>query len=787
MRCQNTMRLSKLLFVTFFAVTFVHLASADTANFESNWCFLKGDVTGAEKPGFDDSGWRKLDVPHDWSIEGPFDRDNPTGRGGAYLPAGIGWYRKSFTLDADAKDKRIFIDFDGVMANSDVWINGMHLGKRPNGYVSFRYELTGHLNFGKGVTNVLAVRADNSIQPASRWYTGSGIYRHVYLTIENPVHIGHWGVFVTTPQVTDNEATVRVATSIFNQSDAAQTVTLKTTIVDDAGADVATSETPVQIEAGKTEQVSQDLEITHPKRWDIDDPTLYTVDSTVLDGQTLLDAEKTPLGIREFEFKADTGFWLNGRNVKIKGVCLHHDCGGLGSAVPKRAWERRLARLKAVGVNAIRTAHNPVNPELLDLCDEMGFVVLHEVLDTWTAAKNHAEKGYNLHFKKWGLIDSRDTVLRDRNHPSIVIYSTGNEIRDNLRSKTGVDQFLALRDLYHELDPTRPVTQAIFRPNQNGIYDNGFAELMDVVGQNYRPNEIVAAHRDKPSRKILSTENGHSRRSWLLLRDNPFYAGQFLWTGIDYLGEANWPYICWGESLFDRTCTPRPRAFQRQSWWSEKPMVHIARRETDAGGGGDSSGRYELCSNWTPRDFDTYDEATIEVYSDCDEVEVFLNGQSQGAKPKPADDSPRVWRMYFDPGTIKAVGKNNGQVVATHELKSAGQPASIKLSADRQTFTHDWDDVVYVTVDVLDAKGIECPWAENLMNFEISGPGVIAAVDNGNRISHESFQRPQRRAYHGKCFAVIRATEDGGTITLKASSDGLKSDSISIDVGPTKK
>lgn len=781
------MKLMRSLFISLFVSVLVNVSMAETTDFESDWRFLKDDVVGAEKPDFDDSAWRVLDVPHDWSIEGPFNQDNPTGRGGAYLPAGIGWYRKAFTLGAEVKDKHIFVDFDGVMANSDVWINGVHLGKRPNGYVSFRYELTDHLNFGEDRTNVLAVRADNSIQPASRWYTGSGIYRHVYLTIENSIHIDHWGLFVTTPQITDDEALVRVTTSLINQAETAQTVTLQTTIMDDAGADVTTTETSLKIEPGKAKKVSHDLKVVNPKRWDIDHPTLYTVESKVLEGEELMDSERTVLGIRRFKFEADTGFWLNGKNIKLKGVCLHHDCGGLGSAVPKRAWERRLERLKTVGVNAIRTAHNPVNPEFLDLCDQMGFVVLHEVLDTWTAAKNHAEKGYNLHFKQWGLIDSRDVILRDRNHPSIMIYSTGNEIRDNLRSKAGVDQFIELRDLYHKLDPTRPVTQAIFRPNQNGIYDNGFAELMDVVGQNYRPNEIVAAHLDKPSRKILSTENGHSRRSWLLLRDHPFYSGQFLWTGIDYLGEANWPFICWGESLFDRTCTPRPRAFQRQSWWSDKPMVHIARRESDAGGGGDASGRYELCSNWTPRDFDTYDEATIEVYSNCDEVEIFLNGKSQGTKSKPADDSSRIWQMYFDPGTIKAIGKNDGRVVATHELESAGKPTTIRLSADCRQLTHDWDDVAYVTVDILDVNGIECPWAEHLIDFEISGPGAIAAVDNGNRISHESFQASQRRAYHGQCFAVIRATDNSGEITLKASCEGLESTTLSIDVGPMRK
>lgn len=781
------MRFMKSVLILILLTALLSHAAATEPAFESDWRFVKSDATGADNPAFDDSAWRTVDVPHDWSIEGPFDRDNPTGRGGAFLPTGIGWYRKTFTLPAEARQKKVFIEFDGVMANSEVWINGTPLGKRPYGYVSFRYELTGHLNFGKDSTNILAVRADNSSQPASRWYTGAGIYRHVRLVVENPMHIDHWGIFVTTPEVSASKATVHIETTLINQSDKTQTVTLQTTIQGTNGKAAGAAEASQTIEAGKTLTLQQDIAVANPQLWTIEDPVLYTVDSKVLDAGKLLDEATTPLGIRQFKFEAATGFWLNGKNMKLKGVCLHHDCGGLGAAVPIRAWERRLEKLKEVGVNAIRTAHNPVSPEFLDACDRLGLVVLHEVLDTWTAAKNHAEKGYNLHFKKWALIDTRDTVLRDRNHPSIILYSTGNEIRDDLSSKTGVDQFIQLRDLYHELDPTRPVTQAIFRPNHSGLYDNGFAELMDVVGQNYRVKEIIAAHKDKPSRKILSTENGHGLDTWLPLRDHAFYSGQFLWTGIDYLGEANWPNIAWAESLFDRTCSPRPKAFQRQSWWSDAPMVHIARRESDAGGGGDTSARYELCSNWTPRDFDTYDEATIEVYSNCDEVEVFLNGQSQGVKPRPANDSPRNWKMYYDKGVIKAVGKNNGKIVATHELQSAQKPAAIKLSVDRAKLTHNWDDVSYVTVEVVDENGVKDPWAENMIRFEISGPGVIAAVDNGNKASHESFQASERRAYHGTCFAIIRATDASGKITLKASSNGLESATIIIEAIPRTK
>lgn len=752
-----------------------------TDSFERDWKFIQQDAEEAQAVDFDDSAWRTVRIPHDWSIEGPFDRDNPTGRGGAYLPAGIGWYRKTFTLPAEYEGRRVYIEFDGIMANSDVWINGAHVGRRPFGYVSLVYDLTDHIKFGGD--NVIAVRADNSVQPASRWYTGAGIYRHARLTIVDPVHVSPWGVFVTTPEITDDKAAVKIRTKVLNRSDREREITLQSRVLDPHGREVVRAQSTRLIPAGAAEEFTQQGDAANPLRWDIDSPRLYRVETALLEkGRVLDDGVSTPFGIREFEFKADTGFWLNGRNLKIKGVCLHHDAGGLGAAVPAAAWERRLKELKKIGVNGIRTAHNPFDPTFLDLCDRLGFVVLHEVLDTWTAAKNHAEKGYNLYFNDWWQKDTADTVLRDRNHPSIILYSAGNEIRDNLRSEEGFEQFTALRDLYHQLDPTRPVTMAVYRPNQFRVYDSGFAELMDVVGQNYRVREILRAHRQKPERKILSTENSHDRDSWLDLRDNAFYAGQFLWTGIDYLGESDWPQVVWSEALLDRTAAWRPRAFQRQSWWSDKPMVHIARRESVSGGGGVRSGAGELCSNWTPRDFDAYDEAVVEVYSNCEEVELFLNGESQGSKLLPDDASPRVWEMYFEEGAIRAEGRSGGETVAVHELKSAGDPVAIKLSVDREQLQNEWDDVAAVTVTVVDEEGAACPWADEMITFDVSGPGEIVAVDNGDPISRDAFRGNQRRTYHGQCIAVIRAAAPDGTIEIKATAENLESDTLTIRI-----
>jgi len=759
-----------------------------TSSFDSDWRFLKGDAPGAEKADFDDGAWRKLDLPHDWSIEGPFDEKNPTGGAGGFLPAGVGWYRKHFSLPIGFQEQRVFIDFDGVMANSDVWINGFHLGKRPYGYVSFRYELTGHLNFGNDKPNVISVRADNSGQPASRWYTGAGIYRHVRLVVTNAVHLEHWGTFVSTPQVSSEQATLRVQSEVINQSQSAQTVSIHVEVFDPNGRVVQTTETkPQNINAGAMSSFTQDLAIRNPQLWDLDHPNVYRVVARLREGKTTVDDETVRFGIREFHFDADTGFWLNGRNFKVKGVCLHHDASASGAAVPLRAWERRLEMLKQLGVNAIRTAHNPPAPEFLDLCDRMGFIVMDELFDCWTVAKNPYD--YHLYFKEWSNIDVRDIMRRDRNHASVIIYSAGNEIHDTPKSEMAKQILTSLVATFHENDSTRPVTQALFRPNVSHDYDNGLADILDVVGQNYRENEILAAHRQKPSRKILGTENGHDRTVWLPLRDNPPYAGQFLWSGIDYLGESRaWPTIAYNSGLLDRTGTPRPLAFQRQSWWSDQPMVYIARRvapaqllPTDPGYGTPAQERRPqvLFSDWTPRNIEAHDE-NVEVYSNCEQVELFLNGTSLGAKPRPADDSPRVWNVPFAPGTLRATGSNGGRAIANYELRTAGKPSQILLAADRGTIAATWDDVSYVTVTVADPNGVIVPNAQDLVTFKIAGPGIIAAVDSADNNSHEPFQASERRAYQGRCFVMIKSTSASGRITLAASAQGLKSSSITI-------
>jgi len=841
LKCSGSRYLPALIAVLFlFAVSaFADKPSNRTQSFDSAWKFYKGDLPGAEQPAFDDRAWRTVDVPHDWSIEGPFSETNLTGGAGGFLPAGVGLYRKNFTLSEMDSNRCFFVEFDGVMANSEVWINGHSLGKRPYGYVGFGYELTGHLHFGNDRTNVLAVRADTSAQPASRWYTGAGIYRHVRLVCVNTVHLTENGVFVTTSPVTTltmrpgkptPKAAVQIEASVTNESGSRHEITLQTTLIAPDGKPVAINETKTSSSGGP---IIQQIILTNPELWNLNNPKLYRAVCQIRDGEKILDAQTASFGIRDARFDADTGFWLNGKNFKIKGVCLHHDGGAFGAAVPLDVWKQRLATLKSLGVNAIRTAHNPPAPEFLDLCDRMGFLVMDEFFDCWTVAKNSYD--YHLYFNEWSKTDERDSIWRDRNHPCVILYSIGNEIHDTRDAEPAKDILRGLVQVAHEADPTRPVTQGLFRPNVTGDYTNGLADLLDIVGQNYRENEILAAHVQNPARKILGTENTHDRRQWVALRDNPPYAGQFLWTGIDYLGEARrWPLIGHGSGLLDRTGGVRPIAFERQSWWSDRPMVHVTRRlaptdamPTDPGYGAEERHTQVLFSDWTPKNPLPHDE-NVEVYSNCKEVELFLNGKSLGSKPLPADASPHIWTVSFVPGTLKAVARNDGKVAATDELRTAGAPVKIELSAG-ETFRRgefhepltnersenfgahgtrpsdidslsgqsqqrvpagqirlaaDWDDVACVRATVVDAHGVPVPSADNLITFKITGPGAVAAVDNGDNASHEPFQAAERHAFQGRCVAFIKATAPSGKIVLTASAPGLKTGQATLKAVP---
>jgi beta-galactosidase len=783
------------------------LATEHALPFDAGWQFSRGDFGGAQLADFDDSGWRTLDVPHDWSIDGPFDAAAPAGGAGAFLPTGVGWYRKHFPLPASAAGHRLFIEFDGVMANSDVWINGTHLGRRPFGYVGFRYELPARA-LKAGGDNVLAVRCNDADQPASRWYTGAGIYRHVRLYVLNQVHFEPGGIFVTTSGDSADQAVVRVRSTVVNQSDADREVVIglslvampprsaPSTMVAGGRAESARQKLP----AHQSVTINQDIVVVKPRRWNLDDPELYRASVTVIDAQARdraapasLDGQTVTFGIRDAHFDADTGFWLNGRNLKLKGVCLHADGSAFGAAVPLDVWARRLRILQELGVNAIRTAHNPPAPEFLDLCDRMGFLVMDEMFDCWTVAKNIGD--YHLYFEEWSKLDTRDTVRRDRNHPSIILYSAGNEIHDTPNAELSKRILAGLVGVFHENDPTRPVTQALLRPNATHDYDDGLADLLDVIGTNYRDSELLAAHAAKPSRKIVGTENHHDREAWLAVRDHAAYSGQFLWAGIDYLGESPlWPLVSSRAGLIDREGTPHPLAYERQSWWSTAPVVHLVRRvrppapsATDPGYNTPLAENYrlrppELFADWTPVATAVHDEH-VEVYSNCDSVELFLNGRSLGSAPLPADASPRAWTVAFAAGTLRAVASNHGRAVATDELRSADPPARILLSSNQDRIGTDWDSVATVTATVVDAQGVRVPGASPLLHFALAGPGRLR-LDSGNHSSHELFQADARQAYEGRCFALVKfdlAGRPAGPLTLTAAADGLGGAALTVN------
>lgn len=747
--------------------------------FDAAWRFFGEEAPGAQSPDFNDTAWTALDVPHDWSISGEFREDAPAGKAGAFLPTGIGWYRKTFELPGAARDRRVYVEFDGVMANSDVWINGHLLGHRPNGYVSFRYDLTPHLRPGPGAQNVLAVRADNHLQPASRWYAGAGIYRHVRLVAVSLVHVEPDSLFVFTPEIGETSATVRVKARALNRSADAAVVTPRIELLRADGSVAASLDAPeLNLPAGAAGEIDATLTLPDPQRWDIGSPNLYRAQLDLVSAGKSLDRDSASLGVRECRFDAATGFWLNGRNLKIKGVCLHQDAGALGVAVPLSIWERRLHALRDLGVNAIRTSHNPMAPEFLDLCDRLGFLVLDEFFDCWTRAKNPYD--YHLHFDEWAEIDARDTIRRDRNHPCVFAYSAGNEIHDTREPELAKRILGKLISLYHAEDPTRPVTQALFRPNATNDYENGLADLLDVVGQNYREDELLAAHRQNPSRRILGTENRHDAETWRALRDHPPFSGQFLWPGIAYLGESSgWPGVGFPIGLLDRTGAPYPRAFERRSWWSDTPTVFAVRRtgrdiarQTDPGYGPSTRFRQVLFPDWTPADLSSHEEQ-VEVYSNAPQVELFLNGKSLGSRRLNPGAAPRFWRVPFAPGVLEAVARDGGAEVARHTLRTAGAAARLVCSSGPQELARPQDGMVVVRIAVADTNGTVVPSAVLPVTFSVEGPARIVAVDNGDNASHEPFAATRRTTYRGRCVAFVRLTGPGAA-TVRAEAPGVE-------------
>jgi beta-galactosidase len=791
---------------TFLTIAAVLFACTDQTtrthvSFNDGWQFFLGDDSLACQPNFDDSSWRTLNLPHDWSIEGGFSKDNPATIAGGALPTGIGWYRKSFVLSENLKEKSVYIDFDGIYRNSEVWINGHSLGKRPNGYISFRYELTPFLKFGKE-KNVIAVRVDNADQPNSRWYTGSGIYRNVWLVTTEKVHVAHWGTYITTPMVSREEATVDLVVLIDSLENTTGNIRVSTCIFDEAGREVGQHETPLS--SGQT--ITQQFNLKNPVLWSVDQPYLYRAVTQVFNDNRLTDEYETPLGLRYFRFDSKEGFFLNGEYLKIHGVCMHHDLGALGAAINTRAMKRQLEILKDMGCNAIRTAHNPPAPELLDLCDQMGFIVMDEAFDVWK--KEKVTMDYHTDWDDWHKKDLRDQVLRDRNHPSVFIWSIGNEIREQFDS-TGIRIARELTDLVKSLDTTRPVTSALTEnnPGKNFIYQSG---ALDVLGFNYKHEAYPELPVRFPDSKIIATETASAfatrgvyvmpsdsvrhwpiaykaplvgansdctasaydntvaywgathETSWNAVKKQTFISGLFVWSGFDYLGEPtpySWPARSSYMGIIDLAGFPKDIYYMYQSEWTDKPVLHVFPHWNWSRG--------QIVDVWA-------------YYSQADEVELFLNGESLGTKKKTGDDLHVMWRTRFEQGTLRAVSRKDGETVLTREIKTAGEPAKIELIPDRSTISADGRDLSFVTVKILDKNGIPVPDADNLVRFEISGPGHIAGVDNGYQASLEPFKANYRKAFKGMCLAIIQSAGKAGIITLKAESEDMESASLNL-------
>lgn len=784
------MSAKRLVATAILSVLFATSSHAGPRSFDAGWRLAKGDIAGAEQPSAPDADWQKVELPYDWSINGPFDEHAPATGSGGWLPTGVAWYRKHFTLDAADAGKRVFVEFDGVMERSGVWINGMHVGHRPSGYSSFRYELTPFLKAGD---NVISVRADTSSQPASRWYAGGGIYRHVRLITSGDVHVDTWGTYVTTPKIEATTASVKIESAILNQSKTDTTAHIEVTLIGPDGKPAATAKGAAQtIPAGRSVKLTADTALADPKRWDLDTPNLYAAQvKVVADNGATLDEDTVTFGVRDMRFEADSGFWLNGKNIKLKGVAIHADGGAFGMAVPLSVYERRLKGLKALGVNAIRTAHHPFGPEFLDLCDRMGIVVMDEAFDMWTVAKNPND--YHLFFTDWSSLDARDFAKRDRNHASIAIWSIGNEIHDTPYPVVAKSIIARLTNIFHEEDPSRPVTMALFRPNTTHDYDNGLADMLDVVGQNYRENELAKAHADKPTRKIIGTENSKNRGSWVIVRDNPAYAGMFLWTGADYLGEADragWPFISNPSGLVDRTDAVKPIGWERASWWSEKPVVKLARRVTEVidtselptmvGVAMPQPKGPGVLADWTPAKTDAHTEK-VEVYSNAPDAELFLNGKSLGRKPRNADDSARLWDVTYASGTLKAVGYDAaGKAIADDSLTTAGPAAKLSLTPEQSELAPGFDNIGFIRVQVTDTKGVPIPDAAQTLKITIDGPGALAAFDNGSPTDHTAFASPERKAWQGKALVMVRATDTKGVIKVIVTGEGLKPATVTI-------
>lgn len=762
-------------------------------DFNHNWRFSPGGHPGFELPEFSDDHWRVLSVPHDWSVEGKPEEDNPSGIRGGFYPMGKGCYRKTFVLDDAAKGKRVKIRFDGVYMNSNVYLNGMLLGNRPYGFSTFEYDLTQYLQFD-GKENVLAVEVDNSVQPNCRWYTGSGINRNVHLYITEQQHFQSFETFFRTVSLEGNKARVKVDCRVISNNypeserikfqlwpeDASyieKAARVELGLKDGAGVSVAEASTDFTLRDYQEKDFSFDLEVEDPALWSDSDPSLYEVELRLLVEGKVVNTDRHRVGIRLIEFNNEQGMLVNGKKVIARGVCLHKDAASFGTAVPKDVWRFRLVKLKAMGCNAIRT-HGPVDPVFIECCDELGFYMMSEAFDewekTWEFGLSESPSGklpytYHKYFNQWAETDLRDMIKRDRNHPSVFIYSIGNEVPEQ-RYEKGPETLVKLRDWAHETDDTRPVTVGCdwsMWANQTGFMDS-----MDIAGYNYPdryyPEHYREQHAKYPERILLGTENYITLKNWLAVRDNPYVVGMFLWVGIDYLGEShNWPRRSWEWGLIDLATFEKSIYYYWQAYWTEKPMVHAAVLLKDA-----KSFKwrpYDMRSHWN---FEDRDVDTVFVFSNQAEVELFQNGRSLGRKKVDPDVYQAVYVVDFKKGELEAKAYQGKKVVAGHVLLTAGEPEQLGILNQRGDDGPGEDELLFLTVEVQDKKGVRYPYAGHEVTVTVEG-GELIGLDSGDPFSHELFKQNVRKAYEGQLLLTVRPSGKGEVI-VRCTADGLQ-------------
>lgn len=795
--------------------------STRKVTFNSGWNFHLNDSVNDKDTINSSTIWRTLNLPHDWSIEGQFDEKSPAGYGGGSLNGGLGWYKKSFKIALENKEKITSIIFDGVYRNSQVWINGHYLGKRPNGYIGFQYDLSPYLNYGDKINEII-VKVDNSKQPNSRWYSGSGIFRNVWLETTNKLHVDQWGTYITTPKVSSQSASIHLETTLKNQYNSSKSAVVTTTIFKN-NTKVTSATQNITIAANSSQIQNQDIIVENPILWSVEKPEQYTAVTLISIENKIIDEYKTAFGIRNFKFDLNKGFILNGKQVKIKGVCMHHDLGPLGSAINTRAIERQLEILKEMGVNGIRTSHNPPAPELLDLCDKMGFIVMDEAFDMWKKAKTKYD--YSLDWDQWHAKDLQDQILRDRNHPSIFMWSIGNEIPEQW-SDEGVVIAKELSVIVKKLDTTRLVTAAMnpavnmnidevtLQFEKSKTYFNKLATsgALDIIGYNYAHQTFEHHQKNFPNIPFIATETTSAletrgyydsvsdvikkwpvrwdlkftdgnlgntvsaydqvqapwgsthEATWKVMKKHDFLAGMYIWTGFDYIGEPTpyeWPSVSSYFGIVDLAGFPKDVYYMYQSEWTNKTVLH-------------------LFPHWNWKSDQNVDVWVY--YNNADEVELFLNGKSLGTKKKIEDDLHIMWRVPFQAGTLKAVSRKNEKIVKETAIQTAENPAKLKLTADRNTINADGDDLSFVTVEITDQKGVLSPKANNEIQFSLKGSGKIVGVCSGDPVSHESYKGTKHTALNGKCLVVIQAGTKAEKLELTASANGLKSSTTIINV-----